>query len=500
MTVSLSEEPSRTRGAAAASAPIELRWQVVMPWLALVAILLTATRPDPDLWGHLRFGLDWLRTGTLPSVDPYSFTQDKPWINHEWLSEVLTAAAYSAAGIAGLVLLKSAVIGALLAILWRSLRGGTPVVRVSTVTAALVGVLPISGTVRPQIWSVLGLVILATVLRPEPPSWRRIAGSGLLFAAWANLHGGWITGGTVLGLYVAIRVVRAPRHALRWLMLGAVSLGATLVNPYGAGLWMFLATTVRSSRPDISEWAPFSLSEPILMWVSILGPSLVLARLYQRRATRPPIEIAACVLLMLAAGLRVSRVAPLMCPAALTLLAPQIVRAWGDKGRLTVPSRPAAAILLIPAVFAMLTTGAPVGRVLTCLPISDAWAPDRDAAAQLRGLSGRLWTTFDWGEYAIWHLGPDLRVSVDGGRETVYSDDLLEWTRAVERGDGAAIQRLKSIGTDYVWLPASRSAARSALEENGYRVDFQTDASFVAVRAGVPRLPSTATALPPCFP
>ena len=28
---------------------------------------------------------------------------------------------------------------------------------------------------------------------------------------------------------------------------------------------------------------------------------------------------------------------------------------------------------------------------------------------------------FDWGEYVIWHLGPQVRVSVDGRRETVYA-------------------------------------------------------------------------------
>ena len=55
--------------------------------LVLAAALATYTRADADLWGHVRFGLDTLGTRTLTSVDPYSFTQDKPWVNHEWLSE-----------------------------------------------------------------------------------------------------------------------------------------------------------------------------------------------------------------------------------------------------------------------------------------------------------------------------------------------------------------------------------------------------------------------------
>ena len=42
---------------------------------------LARTWADPDLWGHVRFGGDILRTGLL-SVDPYSFTSDIPWVKY----------------------------------------------------------------------------------------------------------------------------------------------------------------------------------------------------------------------------------------------------------------------------------------------------------------------------------------------------------------------------------------------------------------------------------
>ena len=46
------------------------------------------TKADADLWGHVRFGRDILRGG-IHDGDPYSFTSDIPWVNHEWLAEVL---------------------------------------------------------------------------------------------------------------------------------------------------------------------------------------------------------------------------------------------------------------------------------------------------------------------------------------------------------------------------------------------------------------------------
>src|SRR6185436_4926423 len=86
------------------------RWA---PWIIVATILAPAfvmTQADPDLWGHVRFGLDILRDRALPAVDPYSFTQDVPWMNHEWLSELLMAAVYRAGGATGLAILKGVLV------------------------------------------------------------------------------------------------------------------------------------------------------------------------------------------------------------------------------------------------------------------------------------------------------------------------------------------------------------------------------------------------------
>jgi hypothetical protein len=55
------------------------------------------------------------------------------------------------------------------------------------------------------------------------------------------------------------------------------------------------------------------------------------------------------------------------------------------------------------------------------------------------GVAGNLGVHFDWGEYVIWHLGPRVKVSIDGRRETVYSDRIrelnLRWTFGVVQWD-----------------------------------------------------------------
>jgi hypothetical protein len=354
--------------------------------------------------------------------------------------------------------------------------------------------------VRPQIWSALGLALLVPLLDNRRPTAARIALSAVLFTTWANLHGGWLTGGAALALHIAIRTLRAPRDAPRWWLLGACSLAATLINPYGIDLWHFLVATVRTTRPDIDEWQPFGLHEPAIMWLAVLAPALALIALHAQRIWRPPVETTSVVLLLLMAGLKVSRVAPLVCPAAVALLGPAIRRAWGDRLRLRAPDRGAAAVMLAPAVLSLLTVPRPVVRVLECLPIHDDWAPDLAAAPGLQGARGTLWTAFVWGEYALWHYGPALKVSIDGRRETVYAEDYVALHRRAEEGDPAAVAHMIRLAPDYVWLPRGNGRIRETLEQAGYRTLFQSDQSFVAGRRNAPPLAPISRPAPACFP
>jgi hypothetical protein len=52
------------------------------------------------------------------------------------------------------------------------------------------------------------------------------------------------------------------------------------------------------------------------------------------------------------------------------------------------------------------------------------------------GLNGNLAVHFDWGEYVLWHLGPQIKVSVDGRRETVYSDKIYKANLNYMQGTG----------------------------------------------------------------
>jgi hypothetical protein len=477
--------------------------QVAGAGAALILLALaTTTKADSDLWGHLRFGLDILASHGLTAEDPYSFTQDRPWVNHEWLSEMQMAVAYSAAGVTGLALLKGALVAAALALAWQSLAAVRTDVRLVVFAALAAGTVPVTRTLRPQLWTLLSLAILCRVLLAEDRRWRRWL--PIVFVLWTNAHGGWIVGFGILGLWTLLEAVEERRFRVEAVAVLALSAAATLVNPYGWDLWVFLATTVSLSGRAITEWQPLWNAPPAdsVPWVVAVGTTVWLARARVPRR----LQVLGVQALLAYASLKVVRIVPLFVLCSAVLLSPAFARRFPVRA---APVRPAPRgewpVAVALCVAAIATAGWLLSSSLSCIRVDDGpRAVDASAARLLQGAQpGRLVTFFDWGQYAIWHLGPTLRVSMDGRRETVYSDARLDEHGAILHGTSEGLALLEAWQPEYVWLPATSRATKQWLVARGYRVEHDGDRSFVAARADLPPLPAPAALNPDvvaCFP
>ncbi|HET9369519.1 MAG TPA: hypothetical protein VFO19_04705 [Vicinamibacterales bacterium] len=474
--------------------------------LRLVAIGVVAlgfavaclTNADPDLWGHVRFGADIVHDRALPTEDPYSFTQDRPWINHEWLSELQMGVAWLGLGATGLALLKGLLVGVTAMLVWRALAGIDVPIRLAMMAVAAIGTTHVTQSLRPQVWSLL----LATIL------FRRLSASdgpgfaiAILFALWANLHGGWVLGLIVLTAWAATDTVHRPSGWGRWVAILAACVAATLATPYGLELWRFLTSTVRVGRPIIEEWQPI-WQLPWPKWIPWLVPAAAvvwaISSPFDRRWPR------AFALAALAYGsLKVARVLPFFAVAAMVLIAPRVRGRWPAKP-MTSRGSPSQDLVAAAVIFAIAVTAAVfVGRrTFACVAVDDRLPESAPAAMLEQAPPGKLVTFFDWGEYALWHLGPAITVSMDGRRETVYSDSRLDDHDAILAGTARGLELLAQWQPDYVWLPAASETTRAWLIERGYRLAFESPRSFLAVRADR-AIPATSTPPDPdrrCFP
>jgi hypothetical protein len=455
-------------------------------WIGLFVVLCFAahTRADADLWGHLLFGRDIIRAGAVHSSDPYSFTSDIPWVNHEWLAEAIMWSGYGPGGPMGLVIVKVLLVsfaGALMLVAWRPF--ALPVVwRDALLFAVALGAWPQIATFRPQVFSIAMFAALLFLLQ-------RIYRGGstwivvllpIMFALWVNMHGGWLVGAGVLAVFVAVAMFDrrlAGRRAV--LLAGSVAAAAaTLVNPYGAAMLGFLGETVRPARADIVEWQPMSgLPWAALAFWSIPAALALVAIVRRGRAIPVPWLI---ITLMLAVGaLRVARLVGFFAVAVGFLVAPYIRStpqepAAVDDGE----RRPLRAALIYSAmvIVAVLLFGRRI-------PSNAPWLPEPGAVqfVQRHKMTGKMLTWFDYGQYAIWHLTPSIRVSMDGRRETVYSDDIRELHREIYGNGPNALQNVARLAPDSIWLPLA-SPAIGTLEQAGWRTVFRGVRSAILSR------------------
>lgn len=241
------------------------------------------------------------------------------------------------------------------------------------------------------------------------------------------------------------------------------ALAATLVNPYGWEMLAFLQRTL-VPRPEIVEWqaVPIQSREGLAyLLIVALGIFGLWTQPWRRRVMTAPLVMVG-VLLPLSAR----RHLPLLVLIVLFTCAGDAARALGAAierrwPRMEQPSsgrlRPLIAAALIVESIVILAlartewTHIPVDR--TGYPIAAV-----ERLAQIRE-PANLAVFFDWGEYVLWHVGPRIKISVDGRRETVYPDAIYTANGAFTDGVGDWARLLRDYPTDLALVDVDTPAA-----------------------------------------
>jgi hypothetical protein len=255
---------------------IALREVRLIEGLATVALALACAWPlafnlvDPDLWGHVRYGQDWIAAGELPRTATHTYTADGyPWINHENLFELTVAASYDSLGVSG-VLIGKCLLGMLIvaAMVWiAGKRGVHPLVAWTFMLVVTTNLQPFF-PLRPQLFSFACCAVTLVLLERGFRDWhpqraidvRYLWWLPLVLAVWTNAHGGFVAGLCIVGAYLGGRIVELllPRKKIAWpkvrqlALISLSCLAATLVNPYGWHLHHWLATSLIEPRPEIT--------------------------------------------------------------------------------------------------------------------------------------------------------------------------------------------------------------------------------------------------------
>ncbi len=451
-----------------------VRWLGVI-WFAIAALLGVKRLGDNSFLTHLATGR-LILGGHAPHVDPYSFTAGgRPWVVQSWLASVFDASVEKLGGLGVLRWVTGALMGLMVALIWRlTARGGDLMIRVA-VTALATGAGIFWWGERPQMLAfvLMALMIVVTVER------RSMWWLAPIFAVWVNVHASWPVG---LALLAAIGFCetlarRTPGSGglRRDVIDGTVSpvvvatcasvLGA-LVSPYGWSLLRFPLDMAQRSDTlrYIVEWQSPKL------WsadTAALGVLLVLVGVgVWRRGHRSRLLLGGAVLAMAAVSARNVPVGAL----ALVPFAAAGLEGWGSVGR---PAPLSRRTLVVSAVLVLALAGGIVSVTPPHVNLDPYPAALVDQLAQRRWVAtpGIQVVAPDYvGNFLEARFGADANAFIDD-RAEVYPLSVIEDYVGLLKGRSDWRGTLDRYGADIViWPVKERLTAELRAEPSWHRI------------------------------
>jgi hypothetical protein len=211
------------------------------------------------------------------------------------------------------------------------------------------------------------------------------------------------------------------------------------------------------------------------------------------------------VLVLAGLSLRVYRLMVFFTVGTVLVLTPQLNALAASRRRRAAQPVPVGFTLACWAVaIAAVACALPVvSRRVHCIEMTGGHVPEPDVVSVVKTdrLQGRMVTWFDWGQYAIWHFYPAIRVSYDGRRETVYSKRVRDLQEQLYEGTPEGRSYLASLEADLAWLPAHLPLV-DVLRKAGWSERFRGPQSVLLAREPSRMPPATPreSSAPRCFP
>ncbi|MGH9510765.1 MAG: hypothetical protein ACRD2U_01375 [Terriglobales bacterium] len=425
---------------------------------------------DPDVWWHLRTGQLILQNHAVFRADPYSFTKfGQPWINHEWLSDILIFSIYRAAGWTGLIASFAAVTTGTFMLVFARCDGGPYLASAFAVWAAIASV-PFWG-VRPQTFSLFFASLFLVLMERSYSRPILLWYTPPLMLIWVNLHAGYGIGIAFLALFLLGDLVNIAVGAAEWKQsrdrlkrLGlalALCLALVPLNPYGRQMYWYPLQTAhsRSIQAYIAEWLSPNFHQG--MYVASL---LLMLAIFAGAAVSPR-RLSSTDLLLLAttmwAALHSARLIPIYAIVAAPILSRLVFACVRESGRFsesapTTVQWPGRQILNGTVLAAFLLFGfLKIHAVVKNQAEVEKSAFPFSAVSFLRTnrLPKSLFNDYNWGGYLIWQLYPEYRVCIDG-RADLYGDTFMDRFATVYHISGASWHStLNDWGAETVLVP-----------------------------------------------
>ncbi|MEA2818100.1 MAG: hypothetical protein QOJ86_104 [Bradyrhizobium sp.] len=438
-----------------------------------------------DLGWHLAAG-DLIRElGHIPFQDPWSFTlQDKQWYNLSWLWDVIASVIFQYANLSGLtffVVACGAVIVGYLASACLSSGASAAAVCISVFAACL---LYPSFATPPNIYIAASpntaTMLFSVIFYVECLKRTRWFLLPAMMVAWANLHGGFLLGFLIIGVFGCTALLR--RDWANFKICGFAGSGcfvAIFINPLGWHIYDGVAATLgHFVQANITEWLSYyeNITVPGNLAASIPGILYFLLfiglELRFRNSRFIPLESRLLSWLFLVFGFYQFRYMSfffLFSTIPLALHIDRLLRGRLDNSQIQKALLAAGIVgaCALPLTFVQIKPALALPEMLT----------EQDARyLQTHFSHARLLNNWNVGGLLIFRTRGAVPVFVDGRGATAYPDGLLrdyfklaEW----EVDEAAWDMVLEKYQIDAVlWVKAHQALRRFLVDKRGWKEQY----------------------------
>ena len=427
---------------------------------------------DAGIGWHIRTGQQILATHTIPRVDLFSSTMaGKPWFAWEWLYDIAVGRLETALGLNGVVWFTAAVIATVFAGMFHFLiRRGTSLCLALPLVILAMSASMIHFLARPHVLSWLFTLVWFSILDSSERAGlyqnqnqnqnqnsshvKRVWLFPPLMLLWVNLHGGFLFGFVLLGIFWtgaiwdwftakenrledSLRKIAAAQRARTLTWIGLLTLAASFVNPYGwklhAHVYSYLSNRFLMDHIDEFQSPNFHGVAQKCFLVLIL---IALAGLAIRGRD---LRLSAGLTVMFAvyAGLYASRNIPTSSVLLAMVLGPLCCSTGGAKNffssffaRMTaIESRARGHLWPTIALVATLLIAINGGRLGSNMLMDAHFDPRRMPVDALNNLHDRFKSPVlapdYWGGYLIYRTYPETQVVLDD-RHDLYGPEFFK--------------------------------------------------------------------------
>ena len=480
---------------------------------------------DAGIGWHIRTGQLILQTGAVPRVDPFSATMGgHAWYAWEWFYDAVVGWLERIAGLNAVVFANAFVIAATFALVFRRMiaRSTGMIVAVALVLLAVFAS-SIHFLARPHVVSWLLTLAFFEILREFELDGRaaRLLWLPTIMLVWVNVHGGFLVGLALIGLFFVAAIPQAifggnrelravgVRRMKALAVVTAACGVVTFANPYGYRLHdhIYRYLTDRFLMDHIDEFLSPNFHGAAQKCFALLILITIVAVAISRR------KICVSEMLVTAfavySGLYAARNIPVASILLVLIVGPRLsaaIRSASDEGKLSADGGRLLARfagfegrmsaqesvlrghwLAVASVLVGVWICLHGGRLGATQVMNASFDAKRFPVQAVEWLKrqpprGPVFCTDSWGGYLIYRAYPSLKAVVDDRHDMYGAEYFKQYLKIirVEPGWDAALSETRA---DWLLLPVQSSAATLLREVPNWSVAYSDETAVVFERA-----------------